>query len=244
MQKYNDYIKESSFPQVLEFNGNREIISAYLKDSVYLNTIQKDIVKRFNISDTTKLDNVARYLFDNIGNETSLRNIERSLKADGRNVSVVTIDIYVKGLIDSYLLYKCQRYNIKGKKLLESNDKYYVADIALRAALLGQQDSDAGRALENIVYLELLRRGYTVSIGKIDKGNKTLEVDFVAAKSTGEIEYYQVALSALDPNTLQRELAPMEIIKDNYPKFLLTMDIGNGSNNGIKRINVLNWLIE
>lgn len=249
---YSHYLKESGFPQTTDFSSNRQLINDYLLDTVYLNTIQKDIVKRFNITDTNKLDAVVHYLFDNIGNETSIRGIERGLKAGGYNISVPTIDTYIQGLLDCYLLYKCDRYDLKGKQFLASNSKYYVADIGLRTALLGHEDKDFGHILENIVYLELLRRGYKVSVGKVatkfiqqDGKNerKNLEVDFVAQKSGGEIEYYQVALYALEPETLKRELFSLETIDDNYPKFLLSMDYGRGENKGIKRLNVLDWLV-
>ena len=240
---YSHYIKESGFPQTLDFRLDRQLINDYLLDTVYLNTIQKDIVRRFKIGDTNKLDAVVRYLFDNIGNETSVRGIERGLKAGGYNISVPTITTYIQGLLDSYLMYKCDRYDIKGKQILDGNAKYYVADAGLRAALLGHEDMDQGHILENVVYLELLRRGYKVSVGKISKGNKNIEVDFVAQKSGGEIEYYQVAY-ALEPEVLKRELAPLEEIEDNYPKFLLSMDYSEGNTKGIKRVNALKWLLE
>ena len=243
MVVYSHYITESGFPQTLNLVYDKQLISDYLSDTVYLNTIQKDIVKRFNIADTNKLDAVVKYMFDNIGNETSIRNIEKGLNAGGHKISVPTIDTMVQGLLDSFLLYKCDRYDIKGKQYLGSNAKYYVADIGLRTALLGIKDMDQGHILENVVYLELLRRGYQVSVGKIVKGGKNIEVDFVAKKSGGIVEYYQVALNVLGTNILERELAPLEAIEDNYPKFLLTMDFGSGENNGIKRINVLEWLL-
>ena len=240
---YYHYIRESGFPQTLKMLYDRQHISDYLRDTVYLNTIQKDIVKRFNIADTNKLDAVVKYMFDNIGNETSVRSIERGLSAGGHKISVPTIDRIIEGLLDSFLMYKCDRYDIKGKQYLDSNSKYYVADIGLRTAMLGIKDMDAGHILENVVYLELIRRGYEVSVGKIHKGSKLVEVDFVAKKSGGIVEYYQVALNVLGSELLERELAPLESIDDNYPKFLLTMDYGSGENNGIKRLNVLNWLL-
>ena len=240
---YEHYIRESGFPQTLKMLYDRQHISDYLRDTVYLNTVQKDIVKRFNIADTNKLDAVVKYMFDNIGNETSVRSIERGLSAGGHKISVPTIDRIIEGLLDSFLMYKCDRYDIKGKQYLDSNSKYYVADIGLRTALLGIKDMDAGHILENVVYLELIRRGYEVSVGKIHKGNKLVEVDFVAKKSGGIVEYYQVALNVLGSELLERELAPLEAIEDNYPKFLLTMDYGTGENNGIKRLNVLDWLL-
>lgn len=240
---YTKYITESGFPQTGNIAFDRQMINDYLHDTVYMNTLQKDIVRRFNITDSNKLDSVVRYMFDNIGNETSLRSIERGLKAAGYNVSAPTIDVYLKGLLDSYLLYKCERYDIKGKKYLESNAKYYVVDVGLRTALLGQKNVDAGHILENIVYLELLRRGYKVSVGKVYSAGKNLEVDFVVQKAGGQVEYYQVTLYALEPKTLQRELAPLEAIDDNYPKFILSLDFGSGETKGIKRLNVIDWLL-
>lgn len=240
---YYHYIRESGFPQTLKMLYDRQHISDYLHDTVYLNTVQKDIVKRFNIADTNKLDSVVKYMFDNIGNETSVRNIERGLSAGGHKISVPTIDRIIEGLLDSFLMYKCDRYDIKGKQYLDSNSKYYVADIGLRTALIGMKDMDAGHILENVVYLELIRRGYEVTVGKIHKGNKIIEVDFVAKKSGGIVEYYQVALNVIGTELLERELAPLKAIEDNYPKFLLTMDYGSGENDGIKRLNVLDWLL-
>lgn len=253
---YLDYIRESGFPQVqkLVYMNDKQLITDYLMDTVFQNTIQKDIVKRFGILKDNKLDAVIRYLFDNIGRETSLRGIERSLKASGYNISVPTIDVYIKGLLDSFLMYKCERYDIKGKKLLSGDAKYYVVDAGLRYVLLGNRDSDAGHILENIVYMELIRRGYRVYVGKIQTQvknsegkaeRKTIEVDFVATKPGGQLEYYQVAWSIInDENLIKREYASLEQINDNYPKYLLTMDYGNGEQNGIKRLNVLEWLLK
>lgn len=249
---YERYIKESGFPQTIKLGDNGNLIYNYLMDTVYLNTIQKDIISRYGIKDINKLDSVIKYVFDNIGNETSLDNIVKGLAASKNPISAPTLDIYIKGMIDSYLIYKCDRYDIKGKKYLNSNAKYYVVDVGLRTALLGANDRDLGHILENIVYLELLRRGYRVSVGKVNskvinnkgkKERKTIEVDFIAKKNN-LTEYYQVALNALEPDILQRELSPLEEIKDNYPKFLLTLDSGDGENNGIKRLNVLKWLAD
>lgn len=236
---YLKYIKESGFPQIIKFNSDMELINDYLLNTVYLNTVQKDIVQRYNINNTNKLDSVIRYMFDNIGNETSLRNIERGLKSFGYSVSAPTIDTYLKGLLDSYLIYKCEQYDIKGKRILSTNSKYYVADIGLRNAILNTSDRDFGHILENVVYLELIRRGYKVNVGKC----YNVEVDFVATKNN-TVEYYQVALSVLNDDTLERELTSLEKIKNNYPKFLLTTDLGGGENEGIKRINVFDWLLK
>lgn len=240
---YTKYVTESGFPQTVNITFDQQMINDYLHDTVYMNTLQKDIVRRFNIADSNKLDSVVRYMFDNIGNETSLRSIERGLKNAGYSVSAPSIDVYLKGLLDSYLLYKCERYDIKGKKYLDSNAKYYAVDVGLRTALLGQKAGDYGHILENVVYLELLRRGYKVSVGRIWSAGKNLEVDFVVQKAGGQAEYYQVALYTLEPETLKRELAPLEAIDDNYPKFILSLDAGNGETKGIKRLNVIDWLL-
>ena len=239
---YSHYIREGGFPQTM-FASDKQLINDYLLDTLYLNTIQKDVVRRFNIADGNKLDAVVRYLFDNIGNETSMRGIERGLKSSGFNVSVPTISQYIQGLEDSYLLYKCEPFNIKGKQFLEGNAKYYVADLGLRTVLLGKEGGDSGHILENVVYLELIRRGYKVFLGKIYSKGKLTEVDFVATKSGGIIEYYQVSLTVNTQQTLERELEPLQAIDDNFPKFLLTMDYDESNNKGIKHLNVLKWLL-
>ncbi len=253
MDAYNQYTSQSGFPQTISFNHNQQMINSYLLDSVYKNTLQKDIIQRFGISDSIRLDEIVKFMFDNIGNETSLLNVQRKLKSTGINISPTTLNAYIKGLLDSYLMYKCEKYDLKGKRILESDAKYYVADIGLRTTLLGRPDVDFGHALENVVYLELIRRGYDVKTGKVKTKSikiegktqtKTIEIDFIATKAGGKTEYYQVAWSVLgDINTLKRELGALEEINDNYPKYLLTMDAGSGENNGIKRINILDWLI-
>ena len=251
---YSLYTRESGFPQTVEFSHNPQMINNYLLDSVYQNTVRKDIIQRFGIGDPVRLDEIIRFMFDNIGNATSLRNVKNKLKSDaGIDISPATLNSYVKGLLDSYLMYKCEEYDLKGKRILESDAKYYAADIGLKNALLGQPDKDIGYALENVVYLELIRRGYDVKTGRVNtrtvkeenkQKKKTIEIDFIAAKAGGIIEYYQVAWSVLgNEETMHREYASLEEIKDNYPKYLLTMDSGSGGQNGIKRLNVLEWLI-
>ena len=252
---YLKYINNSGFPQTVNLFWDRQMIDDYLKDVVYNNTIQKDIVKRFNVKNHQNLENVILYLFDNIGNETSLRGIENALKNIGIKISIPDISKYIKGLLDSYLLYECKRYNIKGKQILNSNSKYYVADLGLRKSLLinKKNDTDKGHDLENLVYLELLRRGYKISFGSIYKTIKnkegkrqriSIEVDFVAQKND-IIEYYQVTYYVKESvDTLNRELRPLKEIKDNYPKYILSMDIGSEDINGIKRYNILDWLMK
>ena len=166
--------------------------------------------------------------------------IADTMTSNGRKISVHTVENYLTALTESFILYKATRYDVKGKQYLKMGDKYYVSDLGLRYFLLGRKEQGRGHILENIVYLELLRRGYDVYIGKVDE----YEVDFVAINSK-EIEYYQVAESVRDENTLNRELRSLDIISDYYPKFLLTMDIDpETSYNGIRKINVLDWLLD
>ena len=166
--------------------------------------------------------------------------IANTLKSAGKSVDQKTVDKYIRGLCDSLILYEATRYNIKGKGFLATQNKYYAVDTALRNMLVRGKDSDAGYILENIVFLELLRRGYDVYVGQLDD----MEVDFAAINPSG-ISYYQVAVTTLEEETLKRELAPFRKISDNYPKYLLTLDevFGEGDYEGIKKVNVLDWLL-
>lgn len=245
---YERYITESGFPQTIVFGGDRRIIGDYLRDTVFLNAIQRDIISKYKLSDATKLNDTARFVFDNIGNPTSLLSIERGLKQSGRKADADTVGNYIKWLQDCFMLYKCERYDIKGRRLLSTNAKYYAVDSGLRYALLGHRDADIGHTLENVVYLELLRRGYKVYAGKIDRRKETdgeeiaLEVDFIAERD-GMKEYYQVSRSILEEKTMKREYASLEAIRDGYPRYLLTMDARGGGQGSIKRLNVLDWLL-
>jgi predicted AAA+ superfamily ATPase len=240
--KYRDYLENSSFPYALELAKKRDI-HAYL-GGIYDSIVLKDIVMRKKIADVAQLNNVIRFLFDNIGNLTSATNIANAMISNGRKISVHTVDNYLEALTESFILYKANRYDVKGKQYLVTGAKYYLADIGLRYYLLGAKKADAGHILENIVYLELLRRGYEVHVGKIGSA----EVDFIAIGQNGE-EYYQVAYTveggAGDQGTiLEKELAPLKAIRDHNPKYLLTMDFTpNASHNGIKQINALDWLL-
>ena len=181
-------------------------------------------------------------MFDNIGNLCSTKKIADTMASRGRKISVHTVESYLTALTDCFILYQIGRYDVKGKQYLKTGDKYYAADIGLRYALLGTKKADMGHILENVVFLELARRGYEIYIGKV--GNA--EVDFIAIGEEGE-EYYQVAYTVIDTDgeTLRRELAPLEAINDHNPKYLLTMDnTPLTSHNGIKQINVLNWLLK
>ena len=239
IQYYNEYIVNSSFPYTLQLDSDLKNIHEYLS-GIYNSVLLKDIVARLKISDVMRLESVVKYIFDNIGNLTSLSKIGNTLTSMGRKTDVKTIKKYIRGLTDSLLVHEVSRYNIKGKEFLSTLSKYYVADLGLRQMILGNRNIDMGHILENIIYLELLRRKGNVYVGQFDKN----EIDFVVINSN-EIEYYQVALTVLDENTLKRELDAFKNIKDNYPKYLITLDdvMVNTDYDGIKVINALEWLL-
>lgn len=236
--KYTEYLENSSFPYTLELKGQADEIRDYL-EALYNTIVVKDIIARKRISDPMMLKSVLRFIFDNIGNPLSSKKIADTMTSAGRKVDSRTIEKYLDALTESYIIYQAKRYNIKGKQYLKTYEKYYVVDIGMRFMLLGSKNIDAGHILENVVYLELLRRGYDVYVGKLDE----FEVDFVAQNSKG-ITYFQVALSVRDEKTLQRELRPLQMIKDHYPKALLTMDEDPETHyDGIRRINARDWLL-
>ena len=239
VQRYNDYIFESSFPYTLQID-KKENIREYLM-GIYNSVLLKDVVSRLKISDVMMLESVVKYMFDNIGNITAIKKIADAMTSLGRKIDVKTVEKYLSGLIDSMILYKVNRYNIKGKAYLSNLSKYYIVDIGLRNQLLGNRNIDFGHIFENIIYLELLRREKNVYVGQF--GDK--EVDFVVLNGE-KVEYYQVALTVLDENTLKRELEPLKKIKDSYPKYLITLDeIGVNTNyDGIKVLNGLEWLVD
>ena len=239
IQYYNEYIVNSSFPYTLQLDSDLKNIHEYLS-GIYNSVLLKDIVARLKISDVMRLESVVKYIFDNIGNLTSLSKIANTLTSMGRKTDVKTIEKYIRGLTDSLLVHEVSRYNIKGKEFLSTLSKYYVADLGLRQMILGNRNIDMGHILENIIYLELLRRKGNVYVGQFDKN----EIDFVVINSN-EIEYYQIALTVLDENTLKRELDAFKNIKDNYPKYLITLDdvMVNTDYDGIKVVNALEWLL-
>lgn len=236
--KYTEYLENSSFPYTLELKGQPDEIRDYL-EGLYSTIVIKDIVNRKKITDTMMLKSVLRFVFDNIGNRLSSKKIADTMTSDGRKIDTKTVEKYLEALSESYIIYQAKRYNIKGKQYLKTLEKYYVVDIGLRFMLLGSRKMDAGHILENIVYLELLRRGYDVYVGKVG----TLEVDFVAQNSKG-ITYFQVALSVRDEKTLERELRPLIAIRDHYPKVILTLDEDPETQyDGIRRINARDWML-
>ena len=238
-EKYRMYIENSSFPYVLRYENDYRDVREYLL-SLYNTILIKDIVERYKISDIMLLESVVRFVFDNIGNQLSVSKIANTIKSDGRNISTKTVDKYLQALVDSMMIYQANRYNIKGKQYLKTLEKYYVVDIGLRYALLGKRGYDVGHILENVIYLELIRRGYDVYIGQVGE----LEVDFVAMNDNGS-EYFQVSASVRDEKTLERELKSLQKINDNYPKYILTLDDDPVCDyDGIKKINALDWLLK
>ena len=235
---YLKYVNSSSMPYALKLDSQDEI-DKYL-DSIYNTIIVKDIAVRKKISDTGVLRSISEFMFASVGNLLSVKKIADTLTSNGRSISVHTVESYLNSLVESFIFNKVSRYDIKGKQYLQSGDKYYATDVTMRYALLGRKNIDLGHILENIVYLELLRRGYKIYVGK--SGDK--EIDFVAENSRG-IQYFQVAYTVRDEKTLERELSALESINDHYPKFILTMDVDPEVDyNGIRKMNVLDWLLD
>lgn len=231
------YFENGGFPYINQIQ-DRQVKMDYLS-GIYNTVLLKDIVARNKIQDINLLENIIKFLFNNIGNIVSAKKIADSLTSFGRKTSSSTVETYIRALEDAFILYKVNRFDIKGKQLLKSLEKYYIVDIGLRRLLLNDSHRDIGHILENIVYLELIRRGYNVSIGKVGD----LEIDFVA-ELNGDIIYYQVATTILDENTFAREINPLQKVKDHYPKFIISMDEIKIVDNGIKNINILDFLLE
>lgn len=233
---YLDYINRSSFPYAINLESEKEV-DDYL-ESIYNTIILKDIVSRKK-ADSAMIQSLTRFMFSNIGNLLSVKKIADTMTSDGRAISVHTVDSYLEALVDSFIFNKVSRFDIKGKQYLMTGEKYYATDVTMRYAILGRKNIDAGHILENVIYLELLRRGYKVYIGK--SGDK--EVDFACENKDG-FTYYQVSLTVRDEKTLERELSALQSINDHYPKFILTMDMDPDADfNGIKKINAIEWLL-
>ena len=235
---YSNYLEYSSFPYVTNITGKKQQVYDYLS-GIYNTIVLKDIIENKNIKGAGRLERVIKFMAGNIGSQTSIKRISDILTADGVKILPLTVESYLDAFRDSYILYQADRYDVKGKKLLKTLNKFYLVDMGLRRFLLGDKPTDTGHILENVVYLELLRRKRKVYIGKV--GEK--EVDFVTEGQDGT-EYYQVSETVHGAETLERELAPLKAIHDHYPKFLLTRDYNPPvSHNGIKQLNVLEWLI-
>lgn len=237
-EHFNDYLLYGGLP-IVSYVHDKSAIRNILS-GVFNTVIIKDVAKRNSIRDITLLENLIRYIAQNIGSPISSRNISNYLNSAGRKTSTETIDNYLKMLENAFIIYKANRFDIKGKMYLKTLEKYYVVDTGIRNELLSFKDGDYGHMLENLVYLELLRRGYDVSVGKIDN----LEVDFIAQNYDEKI-YYQVSASILDENTKKRELNPFDHIPDHYEKVILTMDRTPIKDfNGIKNINIIDFLLQ
>ena len=238
-KEYNDYVSATSFPFKYQLSSLDEV-RQYVRD-IYDTVMMRDVVTRYNIQDINLLNSVALFLADNIGNMTNPKRIADTLTSAGRKISSHTVDNYLEALTNCYLFYPAQRMNIKGMDILRTARKYYLADVGLRNALLNSRDADQGRVLENVVYLELLRRYYFKPIYVGQVGN--MEVDFVCSNGDS-YEYYQVALSVTDPDTLKRELAPLKALKNHYPKFLITLDPQPPvDHDGIQQLYAVDWLL-
>ena len=237
-RKYTSYLENSSFPYALELADHPKELRDYL-EGLFNTIVVKDISLRKKITDPMMLRSLLRFLFDNIGSPLSSKKIADTMTSEGRKIDVKTVEKYIDALMESYVVYEARRYNIKGRQYLKTLEKYYVVDIGMRYMLLGSRSTDVGHILENVVYLELLRRGYDVYVGKVDE----LEVDFVAVDSK-KTTYFQVAATVRDESTLKRELAPLQSINNHYPKLILTLDDDPEADyEGIRRVNALNWLM-
>ena len=236
-----DYMRNGSMPgsiNILKSNPND--IDKYL-DGIFSTIVYKDIMARNNITDKLLLESILKFIFDSIGSPISTKKISDTLTSKGTLTSNHTVENYISAFLESFLIYKTERFDVKGKSLLARDYKYYTVDLGLRSYLLGKKaDSDMGHILENIVYLELLRRGYRVYTGKVDD----LEIDFVAENRDG-LKYYQVALTVRDEKVLERELRSLRKTGDYYPRVLLTLDMDLETDyDGITKMNVIDWLLK
>lgn len=238
-EQFNDYLRFGSFPYAAQLPRRDSDVVPYL-EGIYHTILLKDVARREGINDISVLESIVKTLASSVGSPISAKKIADTLCSAGRKISVNTVDRYLRALTDSYLFYDASRYDIKGRQHLKTLGKYYMVDTGLRNLLLAGGSADLGHLIENIVFLELLRRRYKVSIGKLAEK----EVDFVTVDSDG-VTYYQVAASVLDEATLKRELDPLRKINDNHPKLLLTLDeIGAGANyDGIRQYNLIDWLL-
>ena len=236
-EAFQKYVKFGGMPFLYNLAFEEEASLQYLKD-IYSSIILKDITQRNKIRDTDLLERVISYLIMNVGNNFSATSISKFFKSENRKVSVETILNYIKAAEESFLIYKVSRDDLVGKKILNVNEKYYIADHGMREAILGSNQRDINQIFENIIYLELLRKGYNVRVGKVDN----LEVDFVCTKGNEKI-YVQVTYLLASPETIEREFTSLEKIDDNYPKYIISMDEFDMSRNGIIHINIIDFLM-
>ena len=237
-EAFQDYVKFGGMPFLHNLDYNFEASMQYLQD-LYASIILKDITQRNNIRDTDLLERIINYVVMNIGNTFSATSISKFFKSENRKVATETILNYIKACEEAFLVYRVARNDLLGKKILNVNEKYYIADHGIREAIMENNQKNINQVLENIVYFEMLRRGYNVKIGKVDN----LEVDFVCKKNDETI-YIQVSYLLASEDTKEREFSVLENIKDNYPKYVLSMDEFDMSRNGIKHMNLIEFLIK
>lgn len=235
-EAFQDYVKFGGMPFLHNLDYNFEASMQYLQD-LYASIILKDITQRNNIRDTDLLERIINYVVMNIGNTFSATSISKFFKSENRKVATETILNYIKACEEAFLIYRVARNDLLGKKILNVNEKYYIADHGIREAIMENNQKNINQVLENIVYFEMLRRGYNVKIGKVDN----LEVDFVCKKNDETI-YIQVSYLLASEDTKEREFSVLENIKDNYPKYVLSMDEFDMSRNGIKHVNLIEFL--
>ena len=237
-EAFQDYVKFGGMPFLHNLDYNFEASMQYLQD-LYASIILKDITQRNNIRDTDLLERIINYVVMNIGNTFSATSISKFFKSENRKVAIETILNYIKACEEAFLIYRVARNDLLGKKILNVNEKYYIADHGIREAIMENNQKNINQILENIVYFEMLRRGYNVKIGKVDN----LEVDFVCKKNDETI-YIQVSYLLASEDTKEREFSVLENIKDNYPKYVLSMDEFDMSRNGIKHVNLIKFLVK
>ena len=237
-EAYRQYTEYGAFPYVLQIREDAEMVNEYL-NGLYNTIVLKDVINRRKVADAMMLQSIVRFLADNIGNISVIKRISDTMTSLGRKITSHTVESYISALFDSYIFYSVPRYDAKGKQLLKTGMKIYMADIGLRRAICGSRGGDMGHILENIVYLELARRGGEIYVGKV--GNT--EIDFIVM-SQGQRKYYQVSLSVREEQTLQRELAPLVALQDSFPKYLITLDNDPVCfHNGIKQVYAPDWLL-
>ena len=238
---FYDYVNETSLPKGVELRETGfDKIYEYL-EVLYATIIEKDITQRYKIYDKRAFGNVAKFVAANIGSPISPSSISKALKSDNQTIHNTTVEKYIEYLVGSFVFYCVNRFDIKGKRQLATLEKYYLVDLGLLNVLVGRdRTADRGHILENVVYLELLRRGYKIWTGTLRHG----EIDFTVKNRNGEIEYYQVSWEISSPETVEREFTPLETVKDNYPKFLLTTESFPQNRAGIIHKNVFEWLLE
>jgi predicted AAA+ superfamily ATPase len=238
---FYDYVNETSLPKGAELRiEGFDKIYEYM-EAIYATIIEKDIMQRHRINDKRAFGNIVKFVASNIGSQLSPSSISKSLKADNQSVHHATVENFLDYLVESFVFYRVNRFDIKGKKQLATQEKYYLVDLGLLNVLGGREKvADRGHLLENVVYLDLLRRGYKVWTGTMRNG----EIDFTVKTKTGDLEYYQVAWEISNPETEAREFGALEAISDNYPKYLLTTESFPQSRNGITHKNVFEWLLD